>query len=90
MPNWARVFVFGSALHTKRPKDLDLLIVYDSTLCPASHARQNAEHLAATIGQTVGLSPHVVVLSEKEDKNISFIRSEGCVLFEEWLDNRRK
>src|SRR6266567_3112559 len=63
MPDWAHVFVFGSALHSNAPKDLDLLVVYDPAGCPPNEAREKAELLASIIGQKSGLCPHVVVLS---------------------------
>ncbi len=87
MPDWAHVFVFGSALHSNAPKDLDLLVVYDPAGCPPNEAREKAELLASIIGQKSGLCPHVVVLSIKEEESISFIHSEGCVPFEEWFKN---
>jgi len=88
MPDWARVFVFGSALRTENPDDLDLLVVYDPVVCPPKQARDRAEALASELTRDIGLQPHVVVLTKAEELSIRFVQSEGCVGFFAWLKSR--
>jgi len=85
--SWADVFVFGSALRSNNPSDLDLLVVYDPVLCPTSQARDRAEQLASSLACGVNLPRHVVVLSKSEERSVAFIRSEGCIGFSHWLQS---
>jgi predicted nucleotidyltransferase len=88
IPNWAEVFVFGSASNSGNPKDLDLLVVYDPAECPPSQARDKAEVLALELARDLKLQPHVVVLTKSEEEEVRFIQSEGCVEFDSWLKSR--
>jgi predicted nucleotidyltransferase len=86
--NWAAVFVFGSALTSKNPNDLDLLVVYDPEACPLEQARDKALKLASELSGEIGLQPHVVVLTESEERSVRFIQREGCIEFASWLKLR--
>lgn len=88
MPDWANVFVFGSALRAENPNDLDLLVVYDPVVCPPKQARDRAEALASELTRDIGLQPHVVVLTKSEEQNVRFVQSEECVEFLTWLKSR--
>jgi hypothetical protein len=85
LPKWASVFVFGSVLQSQHPGDLDLLVVYNQTLCPAKQARLKAEKLVLSLANSINLRRHVVVLSEPEEQSVDFIKRQGCVTFSEWL-----
>ena len=84
LPDWAEVYVFGSALRSKTPADLDLLIVYRSELCPHHLARDRANALASTLCKGFGIPLHVVVLSVPEERSVAFIQREGCVPLTAW------
>jgi hypothetical protein len=88
IPNWAEVFVFGSALNSVDPEDLDLLVVYDPAKCPPSQARDQAEALASHLTHDTNLQSHVVVLTKAEEQEVQFIQNEGCVEFDSWLKSR--
>ena len=84
IPDWADVYVFGSAVHSQTPNDLDLLVVYELSLCPPEKAREEAEHLAEKLARNTNLQPHVVVLSKAEEQDVKFIQSEKGVEFSKW------
>lgn len=88
IPDWASVFVFGSALISRNPNDLDLLVVYDPAECPPSQARDKSESLASELTRGLELQPHVVVLTKSEEQEVQFVQSEGCVEFDSWLKSR--
>ena len=86
IPIWANIYVFGSAVFSLTPNDLDLLVVYDPELCPPNEARNRAEILAAKLTSHSGLQPHVVVLTKAEEQNVNFIHNEQAVEFCRWQE----
>ncbi len=89
IPDWASVYVFGSALRSANPSDLDLLVIYEPRLCPPKQARDTAETLVAELTRDMGLQPHVVVLTKTEEQDVGFIQNEGCLEFADWLNARQ-
>lgn len=88
LPDWGELFVFGSALTSKHPNDLDLLVVYDSLKCPPEQARDRAMMLVSELVTDCHLQPHVVVLKKSEERSVQFIRTERCIDFDSWLKLR--
>jgi hypothetical protein len=80
-----RVFIFGSWLNSPVPKDLDLVFIYDDGVCSpqdAIIARQALKECGARLGLTI----HVILLSEAENAQCGFIKSVGAVPLKTWAN----
>jgi hypothetical protein len=83
-----RLFVFGSWLSSQTPKDLDLVFVYDQSICSPQDAI-SVRRALIRCGARLGLPPiHVVLLSETESSQCRFIELEGAILLQKWADER--
>ena len=72
--------MFGSALRSPQPEDIDLLVVYDDGVLRATVAASVRGPFAdATTGAT-GLHAHIVVLSRQEAASTRFAENEGATL----------
>jgi hypothetical protein len=80
------LFVFGSWLTSQTPKDLDLLFVYDETVC-SPQAAVAVRHTLKQCGASLGfLNIDVVLLSRAESIQCRFIELEGAVPLQKWAD----
>jgi len=71
------VYVFGSCLRCDSPLDLDLLIVYADWL-PAESAVGVRSRITDKIRKYTALPIHAILLSEREESEVQFIRTESC------------
>lgn len=70
-----QLFLFGSALTTSSPRDLDILIVYDGGPEDAVRFRQK---LSSKLGGFTNRPIHAILLSTKEEIELDFIQKERC------------
>jgi hypothetical protein len=71
-------YVFGSALHSATPNDLDLLIVYPRGMS-AHDALALRRRVKALVGKKLGVIAHIVLLSAAEELEVSFVAKERCL-----------
>src|SRR4051794_21334200 len=78
VPTGWRLWLFGSALRSPHPRDVDLLLVYDLDV-----SFEEVEEVRAAIAkiacETVGLKPHLVVLNTREAAETAFAAKEGAL-----------
>lgn len=80
------LFIFGSWLNSKTPGDLDLLFVYDETVC-SPQAAVAVRYALKKCGASLGFRDiDVVLLSRAESMQCGFIESEGAVPLQKWAD----
>lgn len=72
------LYIFGSALRTLHPNDLDLLLVYDKRLVSEESALLVRHSLSKTIVEILGLQADLVLLSKFEAQQSRFIELEGA------------
>jgi hypothetical protein len=72
------VFLFGSALWSARPRDIDVLVVYRPGTDAAYRALAVRRVLRGPIKAALHLDPHIVLLNEREAAQTDFIRAERC------------
>jgi hypothetical protein len=73
LPEGSSVYLFGSASRASRFADIDLLILYDPSICPA--ARAHAEHKAFVrrVEEKAAAPVHLCLLSYSEESASGFI-----------------
>ena len=71
-------YVFGSALNSATPNDLDLLLVYPRSMsvCDALALRRQVK---ALVGKKLGAIAHIVLLSAAEELEVKFVAKERCM-----------
>ena len=74
-----RLFLFGSVLYSENPRDIDILIVYASSLKPTGALHFRAK-LIKKLKKYVTIPIHVVLLSQTEERELEFIKRENCRL----------
>lgn len=75
------VYVFGSWLTSGMPKDIDLLIVFDPQRCRIHEALFLRHQLARAVEDTFSLTSDIILLTTAEEREVGFVRAEGCVPF---------
>jgi len=69
--NGTRLFLFGSATHSDKPRDVDILVVYEPALGPGG-ALGFRNKLIRRLGKHIAIPIHVVLLSEHEEQEVQF------------------
>jgi hypothetical protein len=72
-----KLFVFGSALTHERPRDLDLLLVYDANRITAGEACAARSTLRAVL-ETFSAPMEICLLSAREAESSKFVEEECC------------
>jgi hypothetical protein len=81
-----RMFIFGSWLNSPVPKDLDLVFIYDDSVC-SSQGAITVRQTLKECGSRLGLPAiHVVLLSEAENAQCNFIESVDAVPLKTWVN----
>lgn len=73
LPDGSSAYLFGSASRSDRYADIDLLILYDSSLCPAARAHAEHKAFADRVAEIAGAPVHLCVLSYREEQASGFI-----------------
>lgn len=81
VPEGSALFVFGSALHSGRPNDLDVLIVYDAAVCDPLIAYSYHKGLINDLTVAFGLPVHATLLTYSEAQSTEFVARTNAVSF---------
>lgn len=73
-----KFYLFGSAKTSNNPNDIDLLIIYNKN-CPIEYAIDFRYKISQVIYQLYMLKSDIILFSEYEAQNNSFISDENCV-----------
>lgn len=82
LPSTSRVYVFGSALTSDTPQDIDILILYEPMIFHPSVAYDAHANFVAQVGSHTGLSVDITLLTFDEELSCNFIETEGAVPLE--------
>ena len=82
LPKGSSAFVFGSCLSRSTPRDLDLLIVYDASICRAKEAYRAHASFVASLQEMVGIPIDVILLTIVEEAHSSFVECSHAVPIE--------
>jgi hypothetical protein len=81
IPSASRLFIFGSALSSSLPRDLDVLCVYDPLYCHPGDAYAMHRDLVEELETAFGLNVDLTLLTHTEEQDLDFIRRFGAVDF---------
>ena len=87
-PEGLALFVFGSALRSRCPGDLDLLVLYDETIIRPRDAYSTIGPVVCELEASLGLPVHLAVLSHREERQTNFISEMACVPIRIWFERR--
>lgn len=85
IPSHSKAFVFGSVLHSSEPNDFDLLVVYDSNLCPPVEAYERHSSICSDISALFDLPVHLTLLTQSEESNVHFIGRTSAIPLDDAL-----
>lgn len=87
LPKGSSAYVFGSALSSSQPRDLDILVVYDSKICSPSKAYAYHEPFLNQLTEMCKVPLDVTLLSNSEEHEVGFIKSEHCVSLKTYCEH---
>ncbi len=73
------IYLFGSAIYSITPNDIDLLVVYDAEKVSIQEALDFRKDLGLLIANIFNLPSHICLLSNKEKEYRIFITQERAV-----------
>lgn len=75
-----KVYVFGSAVWSHSPQDVDLVIVYNSSTVNVDEVLSCRRRLQQELSNEIGLPVDICLLNEKEAQSNPFLINEDAVL----------
>ena len=87
VPEGSSVYVFGSALVSAEPADVDVLIVYDHKKCPPAMAFDMHQQVCADIEEAFGLPVHLTLLTCDEARSSRIFERVAPVPFSSALQS---
>lgn len=82
IPDFSKVYIFGSALISPHPNDLDVLIVYDERYCSPETAFDMHKQMIDDLESVSNIPIHVTMLSKGENSKAMFHKQINAVLLE--------
>jgi hypothetical protein len=79
LPDGSSVFLFGSAAQTSRYNDVDLLILYDPTLCLPERAHREHKAFVDLAANEIGATIHLCLLTYHEERTTGFIAKVSAI-----------
>lgn len=73
LPDGSSAYLFGSASRSDGYADVDLLILYDSSLCQAARAHTEHKEFVDRVAEIAGAPVHLCLLSYFEEQASDFI-----------------
>lgn len=80
LPSNTSVYVFGSYLNCKNPKDIDILIVFDPNHCAPEDVYNIFGEFIESISAIAELPPDVTFLTISEENEVHFAMTENASL----------
>ena len=72
--------LFGSAVYSDKPSDIDIAIIYDRTKISVQEAIQYRHQLQQELSEVYDLSIDTLLLSEEEEREMSFLANAKHIL----------
>ena len=74
-------YVFGSAVYSETPSDIDVAVIYDNRYVTVEEAIAYRRELVAEMVKLNSMMIDVILLSEEEEKEMNFIENAKCFKF---------
>lgn len=81
-PDGCAIYVFGSAVRSQCACDLDILVVYDKSVVPASKVRALCQQSISALEKLIRLPVDITFLNQDEESEHQFINTAKAVLLE--------
>lgn len=81
IPRTSTLYIFGSALTSGNPNDLDVLVVYDPVACPPEDAYTLHRETVFDLEVSYRLPVHITLLTSSEESGTDFIKRTGAIEF---------
>ena len=85
VPRRSEIYIFGSALTSLVPNDLDVLVIYDSHKYPKATIYIVCEKISGILKKNFNLDVHLTVLSYLENREKNFIEEINAIKLEDFL-----
>src|SRR4029453_8512625 len=79
LPKGSQAYVFGSFLTRDQPKDVDVLILYDPSVCPPKSPYQTHALFIEEVREVYGLPVDITLLTYAEEQGSCFIHDTRAV-----------
>lgn len=81
IPDSSRLYIFGSALISLYPNDLDVLVIYDPLACSPREAYHAHREMVLDLENLFSLPVHLTLLTPTEESGTDFIQRTGALDF---------
>ena len=79
IPKDSKFYIFGSALSSDFPNDIDVLVVYDPLACPPQDAYFFHRDAKFDLETSFNLPVHITLLMSSEESSTDFINRTGAI-----------
>lgn len=81
IPRESKFYIFGSALSSDYPNDLDVLVIYNPSACPPQAAYSFHKDAILDLEESFHLPIHLTLLTPSEESGTDFIKRTGAIEF---------
>lgn len=74
-------YIFGSAVYSDNPKDIDIAIVYDNQFVSAQEAIEYRKEITAILRDMNSISIDAILLSKDEEEEMAFLMNAKHIEF---------
>ena len=79
IPRESKLYIFGSALSSDYPNDLDVLVIYDPSACPPQVAYSFHREAMLDLEASFHMPVHITLLTPSEESGTEFIKRTGAI-----------
>lgn len=79
IPRESKFYIFGSALTSDYPNDLDVLVIYDPLVCPPQDAYSFHREAMLDLEANLDMPVHITLLTPSEESGTEFIKRTGAI-----------
>ena len=74
-------YIFGSAVYSNSPKDLDVAIIYDNQYVSIKEAIEYRNEIIALLSEMNSITIDAILLSKEEEEEMSFLLNAKHIEF---------
>ncbi len=88
VPSYTEIYVFGSALKSLQPNDLDILVIYDSKVYPKANIYNAFKSISEVLYEVFNLPIDLTVLSYSENNSMNFVKEIKAIKLKCFLQSK--
>lgn len=74
-------YIFGSAVYSDTPSDIDVAIIYDKKYVAVREAIEYRRELVKEMMKISSMTIDTILLSKEEEKEMAFLENAKCIEF---------